>query len=73
MDVTFDESNGSQEKQVHVSNAGQEEASCDAIKQMAIGDIKPHEDAPEEPQFQPVDDGEISAEISPAVVPTKSN
>jgi hypothetical protein len=73
VDVTFDEYNGSQEKQVHVSNAGQEEASCDAIKQMAIGDIKPHEDAPEELHFQPVDDGEISAEISPAVVPTKSN
>jgi hypothetical protein len=32
IDVIFDKSNGSQEEQVHVSDADKEEAPCDAIK-----------------------------------------
>jgi hypothetical protein len=50
VDVTFDESNGSQEEQVHVSNADQEEeeALCDANKQLVIGDIRPYEEELEE-------------------------
>jgi hypothetical protein len=29
---------------------------------LTIGDIRPHEDVLEEPQFQPVEDGEVFAE-----------
>jgi hypothetical protein len=44
IDVTFDESNGSQLEQVDSSVVGKEDPSCEAIKQMAIGDIRPQED-----------------------------
>jgi transposase InsO family protein len=42
IDVTFDESNGSQG---HVSNgtAGNEEPPCEAIKRLAIGEVRPQE------------------------------
>ena len=43
VDVTFDESNGSQVEQVDSSVVGNEEPPCEAIKQMAIGDIRPQE------------------------------
>jgi hypothetical protein len=43
VDVTFDESNGSQVEQVDLSVVGKEDPPCDAIKQMAIGDIRPQE------------------------------
>ena len=41
-DVTFDESNGSQE-QNDPSVVGNEEPPCDAIKNLAIGEVKPQE------------------------------
>jgi hypothetical protein len=41
--VTFDESNGSQVEQVDTSVVGDEEPPCEAIKQIAIGDIRPQE------------------------------
>ena len=48
IDVTFDESNGSQVEQVDSSVdssvVGKEDPPCEAIKQMAIGDIRPQED-----------------------------
>ena len=44
VDVTFDESNGSQVEQVDSSVVGKEDPPCEAIKQMAIGDIRPQED-----------------------------
>jgi hypothetical protein len=44
IDVTFDESNGSQVEQVDSSVIGKEDPPCEAIKQMAIGDIRPQED-----------------------------
>ena len=44
VDVTFDESNGSQVEQVDSSVVGKEDPPCDAIKQLAIGDIRPQED-----------------------------
>ena len=44
VDVTFDESNGSQVEQVDSSIVGKEDPPCEAIKQMAIGDIMPQED-----------------------------
>jgi hypothetical protein len=44
VDVTFDESNGSQVEQVDSSVVGKEDPPCDAIKQLTIGDIRPQED-----------------------------
>jgi hypothetical protein len=44
VDVTFDKSNGSQIEQVDSSVVGREDPPCDAIKQLAIGDIRPQED-----------------------------
>src|SRR6187455_2835609 len=50
IDVTFDESNGSQG---HVSNdtAGNEELPCEAIKKLAIGEVRPQEKDDEEGTF----------------------
>jgi hypothetical protein len=50
IDVTFDESNGSQG---HVSNdiAGNEEPPCEAIKKLAIGEVRPQEKNDEERTF----------------------
>ena len=42
--MTFNESNGSQVKQVDSSVVGKEDPPCEAIKQLAIGDIRPQED-----------------------------
>jgi hypothetical protein len=42
--VTFDESNSSQEEQVDSSVVEKEDPPCKAIKQLAIGDIRPQED-----------------------------
>jgi hypothetical protein len=44
IDVTFDESNGSQVEQVDSSVVGKEDPPCETIKQLAIGEIKPQED-----------------------------
>ena len=44
VDVSFDESNGSQVEQVDSSVVGKEDPPCEAIKQLAIGDIRPQED-----------------------------
>ena len=44
VDVTFDESNGSQLEQVDSSVVGKEDSPCEAIKQLAIGDIRPQEE-----------------------------
>ena len=44
VDVTFDESNGSQVEQVDSSVVGKEDPPCKAIKQLAISDIRPQED-----------------------------
>jgi len=41
--VTFDESNGSQVEQVDSNVVGKEDPPCEAIKQMAIGDVRPQE------------------------------
>ena len=44
VDVTFDESNGSQVEQVDLSVVGKEDPPCEVIKQLVIGDIRPQED-----------------------------
>ena len=47
VDVTFDESNGSQMEQVDL-DVGKEKSPCEAIKHMAIGDVRPVEAIEEE-------------------------
>jgi hypothetical protein len=42
--VTFDETNGSQVEQVDLSVVGKEDPPCEAIKKLALGDIRPQED-----------------------------
>jgi hypothetical protein len=49
--LTFDESNGSQVEQVDLNAVGNENPSCEAIKQLAIGDVRPVE-AQEEDEEQ---------------------
>ena len=44
VDMIFDESKGSQVEQVYPSVVGKEDPPCEAIKQLAIGDIRPQED-----------------------------
>jgi hypothetical protein len=44
VDITFDESNNSQVEQVDASVVGKEDLLCEAIKQLAIGDIRPQDD-----------------------------
>jgi hypothetical protein len=51
VDLTFDESNGSQVEQVDLNGVGNEKPSCEAIKQLAIGDVRPVE-AQEEDEEQ---------------------
>jgi hypothetical protein len=51
VDLTFDESNGSQVEQVDLNVVGNEKPSCEVIKQLAIGDIRPVE-AQEEDENQ---------------------
>jgi hypothetical protein len=50
-DVVFDENNGSQKKQVNVDLVDDEEATCDALQIIAIGDVRPQDpnDQPHEP------------------------
>jgi hypothetical protein len=40
-DAMFDETNGSQEEQVDLDLIDDDEAPCDALQRMAIGDVRP--------------------------------
>jgi hypothetical protein len=40
-DVVFDETNGSQKEQVDLHLVDDEEAPCEALQRMAIGDVRP--------------------------------
>jgi hypothetical protein len=51
VDLSFDESNGSQVEEVDLNVVGNEKPSCEAIKQLAIGDVRPVE-AQEEDEEQ---------------------
>ena len=48
VDVMFDESNGSQVEQVDLDVVGKEEPPCEAIRHLAIGDVRPVEATKEE-------------------------
>jgi hypothetical protein len=53
VDVTFDESNGSQVEQVDLDVVGKEKPPCEAIKRLAIGNVRPVEaNEEDEPQVQ---------------------
>ena len=63
VDVTFYESNGSQMEQVDSSVVGKEDPPCEAITQLAIGDITPQEDEVTEVVVPQVAVAPISADI----------
>ena len=44
VDVTFDETDGSQKEQINVEIVGNEKTPHKAIKKLAIGEVKPIED-----------------------------
>ena len=61
--MTFDESNGSQVEQVDSSVVRKEDPPCEAIKQLAIGDIRPQEDEATEVEIPQVAAAHIFANI----------
>jgi hypothetical protein len=64
--VTFDESNGSQVEQVDASVVGKEDPPYEAIKQMAIGDIRPQEDEATDLLVPLAADEEVSTDVPEA-------
>jgi hypothetical protein len=48
-DAMFDETNGSQKEQVDLDHVDDEEAPCDTLQRMVIGDIRP-QDSNNQPQ-----------------------
>jgi hypothetical protein len=67
IDVPFDESNGSQVEQVDSSVVGKEDPPSEAIKQVAIGDIRPQEDQAADEE----DPQDVAAPISADVLHKK--
>ena len=68
VDVTFDESNGSQVEQVDSSIVGKEDPPCEAIKQLAICDIRPQEDEVTEVEVPQVVAAPISTDVPDATL-----
>jgi hypothetical protein len=54
-DAVFDETNGSQKEQLDPDIVDDEEAPCDALQRMAIGNVRPH-DPNDQPQEQSPND-----------------
>jgi hypothetical protein len=80
VDVIFDESNGSQVEQVDSSVVGKEDPPCDAIKQFAIGDIRPQKDEVTELVVSQATDEQVPTDVpksegeqTPAVAPQSSS
>jgi hypothetical protein len=48
-DVVFDETNGSQVEKYDLDDVDDEEAPCDALRNMAIGDVRPQETNEDQP------------------------
>ena len=63
IDVTFDESNGSQVEQDDLSVVGKEDPPCKAIKQMSIDDIRPLEGQVSEEEDPPAIAAQISTDV----------
>ena len=66
VDVIFDESNGSQVEQVDSSVVGKEDPPCEAIKRLAIGDIRPQEDKDTEVEVAQTTDEQSFADVPDA-------
>ena len=66
VDVTFDESNGSQGEQVDLSVVEKEDPPCEAIKQLAISDIRPQEDEVTKVEVPEATDKQSSADVPDA-------
>jgi hypothetical protein len=54
-DAVFDETNGSQKEQVDLDLVDDEEAPCDALQKLAIGDVRPKEPS-EQPEYKSPND-----------------
>jgi hypothetical protein len=54
-DVVFDETNGSQKKQVNLDLVYDKEAPCDALQRMTIGDVRP-QDPSDQPKGHSLND-----------------
>jgi hypothetical protein len=54
-DVVFDETNGSQKEQVDLDLVDDEEAPCDALQRMAIGDVRPQDPSNQPQETSPND------------------
>jgi hypothetical protein len=61
-DAVFDEINGSQKEQVDLDLVDYEEALCDALQKMAIGDVRP-QDPSNQPQETSLNDTTASAQV----------
>jgi hypothetical protein len=60
-DIVFDETNGSQVEQVDLDELDDEEAPCDALRNMSIGDVCPKEfEEPTQAQDQPSSSMQVS-------------
>ena len=66
VDVTFDESNGSQVEQVNSSVVGKEDPPYEGIKQLVISDIRPQEDEAIEVEVPQAADEQVSADVPDA-------
>ena len=67
--MTFDESNGSQVEQVNSSVVGKENPPYEAIKQLAIGDIRPQENQATKVEVPQVAAAPKSTDVLDAAVP----
>jgi hypothetical protein len=54
-DVVFDETNGSQKEQVDLDLVDDEEAPCDSLQRMAIGDVRPQDRSNQHKETSPND------------------
>jgi hypothetical protein len=54
-DAVFDETNGSQKEQVDLDLVDDEEAPCDALQRMAIGDVRPQDPSNQPQETSPND------------------
>ena len=80
VDVTFRKSNGSQVEQVDSSVVEKEDPLCEAIKQLAIGDIRPQKDEVTKVEVPQVAATPISTDVpnakqqqTPAATPTRGS
>ena len=64
--MIFDESNGSRVEQSDSNVVGKDDPPCEAIKQLAIGDIRPQEDEVTEVEVPQAIDEQSSTDVPDA-------